>query len=287
MADSSTEAMPSTTVPSLGIISPASTTTTSPRRSSDARRWPPSSIRAMVSVRIARRAAAWALPRPSASASAKLANTTVSHSQTLTVKVNHQGSLPPPNGPPPNAWISQATVVMAAPISTTNITGLRAMARGCSLRGTGQDGGTQDRQVEGSTGAPAPQPSAPGRVGWSWSSQRELLVRSARFSSARSRPARRAPQRTPVGLLADQRQHPVSGAAHRGDAVGLDAGVRGRDVRVDPEAESVIASTGTPAAVSPDCRAPPAPGRPQVRLDLVGVSFWLGPRLEKSVTLAE
>ena len=42
IADSSTEAMPSTTVPSPGITSPASTTTTSPRTSSAADRVPPS-----------------------------------------------------------------------------------------------------------------------------------------------------------------------------------------------------------------------------------------------------
>jgi hypothetical protein len=36
IADSSTEAMPSTTVPSPGISSPAMTTTRSPRRSSSA-----------------------------------------------------------------------------------------------------------------------------------------------------------------------------------------------------------------------------------------------------------
>ena len=55
IADSSTEAMPSITVPSPGITSPASTTTTSPRRSSDAGFSPPSRSRATVSVRIARR----------------------------------------------------------------------------------------------------------------------------------------------------------------------------------------------------------------------------------------
>ena len=82
IADSSTEAMPSITVPSPGISSPASTTTTSPRCSSEAGFSPPSRRRATVSVRIARRASAWALPRPSASASARFANTTVSHSQT-------------------------------------------------------------------------------------------------------------------------------------------------------------------------------------------------------------
>ena len=54
IADSSTEAMPSITVPSPGIISPASTTTTSPRTSSDEGFVPPSRSFATVSVRIAR-----------------------------------------------------------------------------------------------------------------------------------------------------------------------------------------------------------------------------------------
>ena len=83
---------------------------------------------------MARSAAAWARPRPSASASARLAKTTVSHSQTATVNVYQAGSLPPPSGWPPKAWISHATVEMTAPISTTNITGLRTCTRGSSLR---------------------------------------------------------------------------------------------------------------------------------------------------------
>ena len=81
IADSSTEAIPSITVPSPGIPSPASTTTTSPRTSSAADFSVPSRIFAVASVRIARRLAAWARPRPSASASARLAKTTVSQSQ--------------------------------------------------------------------------------------------------------------------------------------------------------------------------------------------------------------
>ena len=134
IADSSTEAMPSITVPSPGISSPASTTTTSPFMSSLAERCVPSAMRAVVSVRMARSVAAWARPRPSASASAMLANTTVSHSQMATLNVNQAGSCPPPSGLPPNTWISQATVVITAPISTTNITGLRICTRGSSLR---------------------------------------------------------------------------------------------------------------------------------------------------------
>ena len=84
-ADSSTEAMPSTISPSAGIMSPASQTTRSPARRSGAGRGsstsPGPSRRAIVVVRVLRRLSAWALPRPSASASAKLAKSTVSHSQ--------------------------------------------------------------------------------------------------------------------------------------------------------------------------------------------------------------
>ena len=133
MADSSTEAMPSTTVPSPGITSPASTTTTSPRTSSLAGLVEPSRSFATVCVRIARSVSACALPRPSAIASAKLPNRTVSHSQIATMKVNHAGSPPPPGASPPNAWTIQMSVVSTAPTSTTNMTGLRAMSRGSSL----------------------------------------------------------------------------------------------------------------------------------------------------------
>ncbi len=101
----------------------------------------------MVSVRIARRLAAWARPRPSASASARLAKTTVSQSQTVMLKVNQAGSWPPPSGPPPKTWISQATVVIRAPISTTNMTGLRTCTRGSSLR---RDSNSAGRRISGS-----------------------------------------------------------------------------------------------------------------------------------------
>ena len=124
IADSSTDAIPSITVPSPGITSPASTTTRSPRASSDAARVPPSASRAVVSERIVRSAAAWARPRPSASASARLAKTTVSHNQTVTVSVNQAGSSVP---------TISAIVVIVAPISTTNMTGLRTCTRGSSF----------------------------------------------------------------------------------------------------------------------------------------------------------
>ena len=47
--------------------------------------------RAMVSVLARRSASAWALPRPSATASARLANSTVSHSQTTISQANTDG----------------------------------------------------------------------------------------------------------------------------------------------------------------------------------------------------
>ena len=133
IADSSTVAIPSITVPSPGISSPASTTTTSPRVSSEAALVLPSRILATVSLRIERSVSACARPRPSANASAMLAKITVSHSQKAIVNVYHAGSWPPPSGLPPKAWISHVPVVITAPISTTNITGLRICTRGSSF----------------------------------------------------------------------------------------------------------------------------------------------------------
>ena len=105
IADSSTEATPSMTSPSLGTRSPASTRTMSPFSSSAA----PTSTNlrlcalarrlALVSVRMRRRVSAWALPRPSATASAKLANSTVNHSHRVIWPENSAWepmTLPPP-----------------------------------------------------------------------------------------------------------------------------------------------------------------------------------------------
>ena len=99
IADSSTEAMPSITSPSLGIRSPASTSTMSPcfscgrgHRLEARRRSATASRLAIVSVRALRSVAACALPRPSATASAKLANSTVIHSQRMIWKVKPRWS---------------------------------------------------------------------------------------------------------------------------------------------------------------------------------------------------
>ena len=132
IAASFTEATPSITSPSEGIRSPASTSTTCPGLSSPAgvgttRSFPSTMSLALVSSRVWRRLAACALPRPSATASAKLANSTVIHSQTMIWKVKPRCSLPLSHSR------MKITVVSAATTSTTNITGFFIMARGSSL----------------------------------------------------------------------------------------------------------------------------------------------------------
>src|SRR5664279_4835735 len=116
IADSSTLATPSTMSPSPGMMSPASQMTRSPTLRSDAATrvsWPcASSFRAIAVSRVARSVAAWALPRPSATASARLANSTVSHSHTVAETTKTLVS------------VKHNTVHSAAPTSTTNITGL-------------------------------------------------------------------------------------------------------------------------------------------------------------------
>ncbi len=131
MAASLTEATPSMISPSDGISSPASTTTMSPCfrlvPSTSSVRPPEVSRRAMASVLARRRLAACALPRPSATASAKLANSTVNHSQMLIC--NSKPRLPFPA----RASRISRMVVSVVTISTTNITGLRHSVRGSSF----------------------------------------------------------------------------------------------------------------------------------------------------------
>jgi len=133
IAASFTDATPSMTSPSDGMMSPASTSTTSPTF-----RLVPGTIRkevrsplasslAWVSVRVRRSDSAWALPRPSATASAKLANSTVNHSHTMIWNVNARCS------PPVARSRRKMTDVSAATTSTTNITGFLTMSTGLSF----------------------------------------------------------------------------------------------------------------------------------------------------------
>ena len=74
-----------------------------------------------MSVLARRNASAWALPRPSATASARLANRTVSHSQIVIRIAKVEGSR------------TASTVVKIEPISTMNMTGFFHSVRGSSF----------------------------------------------------------------------------------------------------------------------------------------------------------
>ena len=136
MAASFTEATPSTTVPSAGK-SPASTRTRAPLRrlpagtDSQSCECVAALFRrlALRSRRALRKDAAWALPRPSAMASAKLAKSTVNQSHTDTQKMNEAGASPLPT----TAW-TQSKVVRMDPTYTTNMTGFSTWRRGVSFR---------------------------------------------------------------------------------------------------------------------------------------------------------
>ena len=82
---------------------------------------------ACVCVRDLRSVSACALPRPSAIASAKLANSTVNQSQSVICSVK------PRCAAPVTTSRTSTSVVSTLPISTTNMTGFRTMWRGASL----------------------------------------------------------------------------------------------------------------------------------------------------------
>ena len=152
IAASFTDATPSMTSPSLGMISPALTSTTSFCRSDVAgmTSTPPSAFSrfAVVSVLACCSVlAACALPRPSATASAKLANSTVNHSQILICSAKPRWPVPV------NRSRRNRIVVKVETISTTNITGLRQRMRGSSFRkawpmaGQMMDGSSREVEV--------------------------------------------------------------------------------------------------------------------------------------------
>ena len=127
IAASSTLAIPSTTSPSAGMMSPASHTTRSPLCSDGAGTFssrPFRRRRAIVSLRARRRLAACALPRPSATASAKLAKSTVNQSQIASCVTNSRS---------PDSAVKIPTVVRAAPTMVTNMTGFFTISRGFSF----------------------------------------------------------------------------------------------------------------------------------------------------------
>src|SRR6266699_4457110 len=132
IADSSTEATPSMISPSEGIHSPADTWTRSPVLSLELGTSSveplPRILWAKVSDRAWRKVSAWALPRPSAIASAKLANSTVNQSHRVICKLNLKSEPP----------LKSRAVVITLPISTTNMTGFPIIFSGLSFRNESQ-----------------------------------------------------------------------------------------------------------------------------------------------------
>ena len=134
IADSSTEAMPSITVPSPGItLAGLDHHDVAALQLGGGLRRSRRAACATVSVRIARSASACALPRPSASASAQVREDDGQPQPDRDGEREPGGLGAAAEGLPPKSWISQATVVITAPISTTNMTGLRTCTRGSSL----------------------------------------------------------------------------------------------------------------------------------------------------------
>ena len=148
MALSSTEAAPMTISPSAGICSFALTKNRSflfrmaefvssawmRKNSAGSSAWwpfatrPSFSLWASTSRFAARRASACALPRPSARASAKFANSTVSHSTTEMARMK-----PGAASAMPNSDRTNKTSVKTADRYTMNITGFFACSRGASF----------------------------------------------------------------------------------------------------------------------------------------------------------
>src|SRR5262249_6192332 len=153
MTDSSTLAIPSITSPSPGMRYPASTRTISPARNREAATISNLSLGrsflASVSVFVLRRLSACAFPRASAIASAKFAKRTVNHS--------HSAICTPNRSPPAPVTASLMTnnVVIAAPTSTTNMTGFFATMRGLSFT---NDSRIARRRISGSNSGRARTP---------------------------------------------------------------------------------------------------------------------------------
>ena len=213
IADSSTEPTPSMISPSAGMISPASTMTTSPRCSSGAGTERPSRSRALVVVRVARSAFACALPRPSAIASAKFANSTVSQSQTAITATNQRLPVCPRA-----RSRTKIPVVITLPSSTMNITGFCTWLRGSSFGNESRIAASTSSREK--TLADAAAITSPPPV--------ECEVELEDVDAGLAEEAEAAP----VGVLADQLLH---GGERQvpdgGDAPRLQRGVRGRDVR--------------------------------------------------------
>ena len=272
IADSSTEAMPSMTVPSPGISSPASTTTTSPRRELGGR--PPRAVGERRDRVLAHRP-----QRRRLGLAAALGD------RLGEVAEEHGEPQPDRDGEREPAGLrrarprSTATVVKSAPTSTTNMTGLRTISRGSSLRAARAP--AQERRSRSGPAWRRPRGAARPEVG-----HRDASRSSARLSSSTLTDCGLAsPRNGRLAWSSTSASTRSSGAALGRHAVGLDAGVGVGDVRVhargrrrhrvgrDARRRRARRVTGARGAGTAS-RAPSAASRR---------SCWFGPWLLKNV----
>src|SRR5262249_20120097 len=219
IADSSTDATPSVISPSEGMTSPGSQTTRSPLASSAAAirsSLPPGrSRRASVSERIRRSVSAWALPRPSATASAKLANTTVSARLNVTDQAKHWGG--PPTRPALPACRSRPRTL---PGSLPGPGG-RACAARQPPRGREWRGRTALRRSAGQWAGPSRCP-CPARSRRPWRSAQNPQRRTFKAPHAKAaRPPATRCGEGPNGAWAAARRAPAAPVDYEDRAAGL------------------------------------------------------------------
>ena len=155
---------------------------------------------------------------------------------------------------PPKSWISQAIVVISAPTSTTNMTGLRTCTRGSSFLNEAPIAGHRISGVNRDFDARA----ASGRRGRGRSlgggHRSECLVELGGVDARLAEQAEEAAVGVVVDELLDAGERE---AAHRGDAARLDARRWPREMcGSTPEPDVVTASAGTFAFVRPGLYGP-------------------------------
>ena len=175
-------------------------------------------------------------------------------------------------------------MVISAPTSTTNMTGLRTCTRGSSFLNEAPIAGHRISGVNRDFDARAASPAARAREESGWRSSAECLVELGGVDARLAEQAEEAA----VGVVVDELLDAVEReAAHGGDAARLDAGVGDGDVRVDARA-------GRRDGVGRDLRVRQAGVVRAVELDVGGElvavevrarSAWFGPRLEKNVAV--
>ena len=274
IADSSTEAMPSITVPSPGITSPASTTTTSPRcscgrgdlaavgqprRGLGAHRAQRRGLRAAAALgqRLGQVGEDDGQPQPDRDREREPARVAASRRR------------------------SQAIVVISAPTSTTNMTGLRTCTRGSSFLNEAPIAGHRISGVNRDFER-ARRRRRRGSGSWRWRSSVQCLVELGGVDAGLAEQAEEAA----VGVVVDELLDAVEReAAHARDAARLDrARCASEMCGSTPEPDVVTASAGPARSSGRGCTAVEREvGRELVAVEVRARSPEFGPRLEKKV----